>query len=69
LRRDTLRLTTLDAFDVDVTDGEVHVVLDGVAPGRLALTATVTNGPAQRFAASGRHIVLERGGTGVRVRD
>lgn len=60
---DTLRLSSLPAMTLDVTDGEVHVML--VGPGQLEIGGTVTGGPATRLSAMGRHIVVRKGGTGI----
>jgi beta-lactamase regulating signal transducer with metallopeptidase domain len=61
---DTLRLHRVPAITADVTDGEVHVQVSG--PGRIKLGGTVTGGPALTLSATGRHIVLEKGGVGIR---
>lgn len=60
---DTLRLSTLPAMTLDVTDGDVHVLL--VSPGQIMIRGTVTGGPATHFSAMGRHIVVRKGGTGI----
>lgn len=64
--RDTLRLSALPALTADVTDGEVHLHLIG--PGTIRVEGTVTNGPALRVGATGRHLVLPRGGVGIENR-
>ncbi|MCR4339848.1 MAG: M56 family metallopeptidase [Gemmatimonadaceae bacterium] len=60
---DTLRLSTLPAMTLDVTDGDVHVLL--VSPGQIMIRGTVTGGPATHLSATGRHIVVRKGGTGI----
>lgn len=60
---DTLRLSTLPAMTLDVTDGDVHVML--MSPGQLTIRGTVTGGPATNLSATGRHIVVRKGGTGI----
>lgn len=60
---DTLRLSTLPAMTFDVTDGNVHVLL--VSPGQITIRGTVTGGPATSLSATGRHIVVRKGGTGI----
>jgi hypothetical protein len=60
---DTLRLSTLPAMTLDVTEGDVHVLL--VSPGQITIRGTVTGGPATHLSATGRHIVVRKGGTGI----
>jgi beta-lactamase regulating signal transducer with metallopeptidase domain len=60
---DTLRLNGLPAMTADVTDGDVQIELRG--PGSIRVGGEVTGGPALKVAASGRHIVLFKGGTGI----
>ncbi len=62
---DTIRLKIFPAFIADVTDGDVHVELRG--EGELEIAATVTGGPAARVSATGQHLVLLKGGTGIRT--
>lgn len=61
---DTLRLFTLPAITVDVTESDVHLQLGG--PGRMTVRGDVSNGPAAHVSATGRHIVLLKGGVGIR---
>ena len=61
-RADTLRLSSLPAITADVSDGDVHIRL--VTPGRMRLGAEVSGGRAIRFTATGRHIVVLKGGVG-----
>jgi hypothetical protein len=60
---DTLRLDRLPAITADVTDADVHLEL--VSPGRMRIDGEVTGGAATRIAATGRHLVLLKGGVGV----
>lgn len=59
---DTLRLSSLPAITADVSDADVHIRL--LTPGRMRLAAEVSGGRAIRFTATGRHIVVLKGGTG-----
>lgn len=59
---DTLRLSSLSSITADVTDGDVHVRL--LSPGRMRLSADVSGGRALRFTATGRHVVVLKGGVG-----
>jgi hypothetical protein len=59
---DTLRLSSLPAITTDVSDADVHIRL--LSPGRLRLSAEVTGGRALRFTATGRHVVVLKGGVG-----
>jgi len=59
---DTLRLSSLPAITADVTEGDVHIRL--LTPGRMRLGADVSGGRAIRFTATGRHIVVLKGGVG-----
>lgn len=61
--RDTIRLKTFPAFTADVTNGDVHIELRG--DGELELRGTVTGGAAVNLSATGKHIVLVKGGTGI----
>lgn len=61
LVRDTIRLDRLPAFTADVTDGDVHVVL--VSAGSMKIGATGVDGA--KFEASGRRIVLYKGGRSI----
>jgi hypothetical protein len=59
---DTLRLSSLPAITADVSEGDVHIRL--LTPGRMRLAAEVSGGRAIRFTATGRHVVVLKGGTG-----
>jgi hypothetical protein len=59
---DTLRLSALPAITADVSDGDVHIRL--LTPGRMRLSAEVSGGRAIRFTATGRHVVVLKGGRG-----
>jgi beta-lactamase regulating signal transducer with metallopeptidase domain len=62
---DTIRLKTFPAFTADVTSGDVHIELRG--DGELELRGTVTGGGAVNLSATGKHIVLVKGGSGIRT--
>lgn len=59
---DTLRLSSLPAITADVSEADVHIRL--LTPGRMRLAAEVSGGRAIRFTATGRHIVVLKGGVG-----
>jgi hypothetical protein len=59
---DTLRLSSLPAITADVSEGDVHVRL--LTPGRMRLGGEVSGGRALRFTATGRHVVVLKGGVG-----
>jgi len=59
---DTLRLTSLPAITADVSESDVHIRL--LSSGRLKVGGPVSGGRAIHLTASGRHIVLLKGGTG-----
>jgi beta-lactamase regulating signal transducer with metallopeptidase domain len=61
--KDTLRLDHLPAMTVDVTDSDVHLRLIG--SGFMEVEGEVTGAPATRLGATGREIVLFKGGAGV----
>ncbi|MDB4898203.1 MAG: hypothetical protein JWN53_11, partial [Gemmatimonadetes bacterium] len=63
LLTDTLRLDHLPAMTLDVTDGDVQLRLTG--PGQLRVGGDVTGGAATSLGATGRHVTLLRGGTGI----
>lgn len=60
---DTLRLDRLHAMTVDVTDADVHIVYTG--RGSIFVGGRVTGGAASYLTATGNHIILQKGGTGV----
>lgn len=64
-RRDTVHVTTPANITVDLTDGDLHIV--GTDDQDVRLRATLHDAPAARLEAVGRHLVMERGGTGVRT--
>jgi hypothetical protein len=64
-RRDTLHVTTPTKITVDLTDGDLHIV--GTDDQDIRLSATLQDAPAARLHAVGRHLVMERGGIGVRT--
>ncbi len=61
--RDTLRLHTLPALTLDVTEASVHVRLLG--RGRMRVEGPVTGGPATYLCGAGSDIVVNRGGSGI----
>ncbi len=61
---DTLHLTPPAAINADVTQGEVHFV-SGVP---IDVKASFENGLARTVTATGRHVVLLRGGEGIGAR-
>jgi beta-lactamase regulating signal transducer with metallopeptidase domain len=63
---DTVRLDHLPAFSADVTNGEVHVEIRRVG-GTLELAGDATGAAMKSFSVKGRHVVLEKGGAGVRA--
>ncbi|WP_439643158.1 hypothetical protein [Gemmatimonas sp.] len=62
---DTIRLKDFPAFTADVTNGDVHVEFRG--EGEIELAGTVSGGPAVNVSATGHHLVLSKGGTGIRT--
>jgi len=63
VRHDTLRIHTPANLTADLSVGDVHVV--AVEASDLNLTVTLHDAPASKLTAIGRHLVVERGGTGV----
>lgn len=61
---ETLWLYRLPTITADVTEGEVHLELAG--EGKIQVRGDVTGGPATHVTATGRHIVLLKGGVGIR---
>ena len=59
---DTLRLSSLPSLTADVTQADVHIRL--LSPGRMRLGGEVSGGRAVRFTATGRHVVILKGGVG-----
>ena len=59
---DTLRLTAVTEIAADVSEADVHIRL--LSPGRLRVGGDVTGGRAIHLTATGRHIVLLKGGVG-----
>jgi hypothetical protein len=59
---DTLRLSSLPAIAADVSNADVHIRL--LSEGRLRLGGNVTGGRAIHLTATGRHVVLLKGGIG-----
>ena len=63
MRSDTIRATTPARLEAYLDAGEIHVVAGSLIP--LNVAATMTNAPATHSTATGRHIVLYSGGTGI----
>ncbi len=62
---DSLRLITPVEVNADITSGEVHIVRSS---GRsIDVSAEFEGSPAIKATATGKHVVLMRGGTGVRT--
>jgi len=59
---DTLRLSSLPTLTADVSEANVHIRL--LTPGRMRLGGDVSGGRAIHFTATGRHIVVLKGGVG-----
>ena len=59
---DTLRLSSLPAITADVSESDVHIRL--LSAGRLRVGGDVTGGRAIHLTATGRHVVLLKGGIG-----
>jgi hypothetical protein len=69
---DTVRLRSTPSFTLDVSKGAVHVeFVDGQLEdgGVLRLAGYVTGQDSIRLRAVGRHLLVEQGGTGIRVTD
>jgi hypothetical protein len=59
-------LTALPAFTADVSEGELHIELRRGAR-LLEVRGDIEGGPAVSASATGRHLVLSAGGTGIRT--
>jgi len=59
---DTVRLSSLPAITADVSQSDVHIRL--LSAGRLRVGGEVIGGRAIRLTATGRHVVLLKGGVG-----
>jgi hypothetical protein len=64
VRSDTVRATTPVQLEAYLDAGEIHIAADGDVP--LNVEATIAHSPATHATATGRHIVLDAGGSGVR---
>ena len=64
VRSDTIRTTTPTRLEAYLNAGEIHLVADASAP--LNVAATIANAPATHATATGKHIIIEAGGTGIR---
>lgn len=63
VRSDTIRVTTPVRLEAYLDAGEIHFVAISLIP--LNVAATFANAPATHSGATGRHIVLYSGGTGI----
>lgn len=63
--KDTLRLSSLPAMTLDVTDGDVHLRLLG--RGTMRIDADVTGGRATHLSGEGHHLIVLRGGLGINI--
>ena len=63
-RSDTIHTFTPVQLEAYLDAGEIHVVADPAA--RLDVEATIAHSPATHATASGHHIILEAGGSGIR---
>jgi hypothetical protein len=63
-RSDTVRATTPVQLEAYLTNGEIHVTADSNVA--LNVDATIAHAPAKHATASGRHIVIDAGGSGIR---
>jgi len=61
---DTLRATTPVQLEAYLDAGEIHVAAAQDVP--LSVEAYIAHSPATHATATGRHIVLDAGGSGVR---
>jgi hypothetical protein len=70
---DTVRLRSTPAFTLDVSKSAVHVeFVDGQLGGGggvLFLSGYVIGADSIRYRGVGRHLLVEQGGTGIRVLD
>ena len=62
---DTLRLDRLPVIRADITEGDLHIRLDG--PGQIRVAGEIHGGPAKTIGGSSRYIVIPRGGSGIDV--
>ena len=63
VRSDTIRATTPVRLEAYLDAGDIHFVADGKIP--LKVAATIAHAPATHTTATGNHIVLASGGTGI----
>jgi hypothetical protein len=64
LRSDTIRATTPIQLETYLDAGEIHVAASDAVP--ISVEAAIAHSPASRATATGLHIVIESGGTGIR---
>lgn len=70
---DTVRLRSTPSFTLDVSEGAVHVdFVDGQLGGGggvMYMSGYIIGADSTRFRGVGRHLLVEQGGTGIRVMD
>lgn len=69
---DTIRLRSVPSYTLDVSNGAVHVEFVGgqlEGGGVISLSGYVIGADTVRMRAVGRHLVVEKGGSGIRVLD
>jgi hypothetical protein len=70
---DTVRLRSTPNFTLDVSEGAVHVdFVDGQLGGGggvMYMSGHIIGADSTRFRGVGRHLLVEQGGTGIRVID
>ena len=70
---DTLRLRSTPSFTLDVSEGAVHVDFVhgqlGGGGGVIYMSGYIIGADSIRFRGVGRHLLVEQGGTGIRVID
>lgn len=64
VRTDTIHATTPVSLTAFLNAGDIHVDAAGTVP--IEVEASLTRAPATRLGATGRRIVLESGGAGIR---
>ena len=67
LRADTIRTTTPAQLQAYLDRGDIHVASVGTAS--LMVEATIAHAPATHATATGRHVVLDARGSGIRTAD
>src|SRR5688572_11139056 len=64
VRADTVRVITPVQLTAFLHTGDIHIAANGSVP--IEVVATLTHAPATRLTATGREIVLNSGGAGIR---